>query len=153
MKFIENSAKDIESKTRQYVDDVKRFREEQVHTVSDSYEAIIGQLRDELNEAQLNLDKATYKIAEMEELVAGLQEKMVCCEKECIRQQELAASRELIIKTQRENSKMLENNIREFKILKEELEISLKANIVNFKMKEDELETLLFAVSAILVVR
>lgn len=141
----------MEVKTRHWIEEIVVFRDDQLKMVSENYETIIENLKDEIQELQLNLDRATYKMEEIEEHLAVAQERFDGKVKELEMQKELSKNKDLVIKTQSENLKMLENNIKEFRVVKEELEINLNANIVNYKMREDEIETLLMVVSGVLV--
>ena len=150
---MELSTKEIEGKTKNWIEEVKQFKEDQLKVISENYESMLNKTREELEDAQLNNERLNYKLSEETQLKENFKDKFEESMKDVDRYKEISKSKDVIIKTQKENLAIMESSIKDLKNIKEELEISLNANIVNFKMKEDELETMLLVVSGILVKR
>ena len=150
---MELSTKEIEGKTKNWIEEVKQFKEDQLKVISENYESMLNKTREELEDAQLNNERLNYKLSEETQLKENFKDKFEESMKDVDRYKEISKNKDVIIKTQKENLAIMESSIKDLKNIKEELEISLNANIVNFKMKEDELETMLLVVSGILVKR
>ena len=63
-KYLELSTKDIENKSRNWVEDIRFFREDQIKAISENYERSMTKTKDDLEECQLNLTRTQYKLDE-----------------------------------------------------------------------------------------
>ncbi len=151
-KYLELSAKEIESKSRNWVDEIRLFREDQIRAISENYEKSLAKTKEELEECNFNLTKLTCSLNEEIQLKETYKNKLDDAKKEVQEYINISNYKDSIINTQKEALKMYEEKIVEFKKSKEDLEINLNTNIVNFKMKEDELDTLLIVIEGILVI-
>lgn len=149
-KFLELSTKEIESKSRNWIEEIRLFREDQIRAISENYEKSLSKAKDELEETNFALTKANYSLNEEIQLKETYKNKYEDAKKEVQEYINISNYKDSIINTQKEAIKMYEDKIVEYKKSKEDLEISLNQNIVNFKMKEDELDTLMMVIEGIL---
>lgn len=90
-KFLELSTKEIEGKTRKWIEEITIFKEEQLKAICENYEKSIAKTKDELEECQFLLTKANFSKNEEEQLKETYKAKfevkslniLIGCQKRC----------------------------------------------------------------------
>ena len=149
-KYLESSTKEVEGKLKNCVNDVRNFCESQVKTMNENYEKEIKKAKDECEELNFELSKKNFDVNEQIQLKEISETKLKESLKQISELNEISKSKDNLIDTQNDALKMYEDKIKEFKKLREDLELSLATNIYNFKMKEDEFDSLFMVIEGIL---
>jgi hypothetical protein len=111
----------------------------------------MAKVKDELEEAQLNLARMQYKLDEEIHLKETFKKNYNDSKKQASDYAEISANKDSIITKLKELTFVLEQKLTNLTHVKEDLEIRLNNYIINSRMKEDELETLLIVTEGILV--
>ena len=149
-KNLEFSIKEIENKSRNWLDIILLFRDNQIETMKDSYEKKIKLVKDEVEELSFELEKSNYALNEQIQMKDTYQAQIKLITKQLEEAQELSESKNNLIATQEKSLKLFEEENIDLKKIRDDLELNLNQNIVNYKMKEDELETLLIVIEGML---
>ncbi|MCQ2820054.1 MAG: hypothetical protein MJ252_22535 [archaeon] len=147
-KFLEHSSKEIENKSKSWLDEIKNFKESQIKSLNDNYEKTIKKTKEEVEELTFEINKKDYSLQEVTQLKDNYMNKFKEVELKLNQNTDLQNAKDGIINTQNENIKILEGQLESTKNYKEELEIKLNAAIVENKVKDDEMETLISVIDA-----
>ena len=150
-KFFELSTKEIDSKSKNWLDELKNLNAAHIKSLSEDFENNMAKVKDELEEAQLNLARMQYKIDEEIHLKETFKKNYNDSKKQAADYAEISANKDSIITKLKELTFVLEQKLTNLTHVKEDLEIRLNNYIINSRMKEDELETLLIVTEGILV--
>lgn len=150
-KFFELSTKEIDSKSKNWLDELKNLNAAHIKSLSEDFENNMAKVKDELEEAQLNLARMQYKIDEEIHLKETFKKNYNDSKKQASDYAEISANKDSIITKLKELTFVLEQKLTNLTHVKEDLEIRLNNYIINSRMKEDELETLLIVTEGILV--
>ena len=148
-KYLELSTKEIESKSKNWIEEIRLYREDQMKALNDNYEKTLKKVKDEVEELNFEITKKTYSLNEQIQITDSYKEKIDESNQKIEEMKILSDSKESVIKSQNENIQLMEKRISELKIQKEDLELRLNKSIVNFKMQEDELETVMLVIEHI----
>ena len=148
-KNLENSTKEIEGKLNICSNDLKNFFEKQIKVMNENYEKEIKKIKDEYDELNYELSKKKVDINEQTKMKEVCETKLKESVKQISELSEISKSKDSLIATQNEELKMYEDKIKDYKKMKEDLELSLAKNIYNYKMKEDEFDSLLMIIESI----
>ena len=140
--YLETSAKDIEYKSREWINEIRTFREEQIRIMNENYEKIITKARDEIEELNFELTKKNFALNEQIEQNKTNNERIEDINKKIIELTEISESKDKIIKTKNDTIQLLETKLNDYTRIREDLEIQLNNSIVKFKMLEDEIENI-----------
>ena len=138
---MELSTKEIEGKTKNWIEEVKQFKEDQLKVISENYESMLNKTREELEDAQLNNERLNYKLSEETQLKENFKDKFEESMKDVDRYKEISKNKDVIIKTQKENLAIMESSIKDLKNIKEE------------RIHKDQLETIRIADSDYLLLK
>ena len=141
-KKFETSSQDTESKSYEWINEIKSFKEEQTRNMYNAYEKIIKQTKHEIEELNFALTKKNFELTEQINLNKVNIEKINENHKKITEIYEISSSKDKIIKAQNDNIKLLDTKINEYIKTREDLELKLNDSIVKFKMLEDELENI-----------
>ena len=141
-KKFETSSQDTESKSYEWINEIKSFREEQTRNMYNAYEKIIKQTKNEIEELNFELTKKSFELTEQINLNKVNIEKISESHKKITEISEISSSKDKIIKAQNDNIKLLDTKINEYIKTREDLELKLNDSIVKFKMLEDEQENI-----------
>lgn len=101
-KFLELSTKEIDSKTRNWFEDIRTFREDQIRAISENYAKSIEKTKDELEEANFALTKANFLLNEETQLKETYKNKYEDAKKEVQEYINISNYKDSIINTQKE---------------------------------------------------
>ena len=141
--YLETSAKDIEHKSREWINEIRSFREEQMRNMNDNYEKIIKKAKDEIEELNFEITKKNYELNEQLQLNKTNVDKINEHSKKIAEMTEISESKDKIIKAQSENISLLDTKISDYNKTREDLELKLNDSIVRFKVLEDDLENII----------
>ena len=149
-KNLEYSIKEVESKTRNWLDEISLFRDNQIEAMKESYEKKIKMVKDEVEELRFELAKLNYALNEQNEIKQTYETEMNVMKKQVEEERKISEAKNSLISTQENSIKLYEDENISLKKVNDELEMSLNQNVVNYKMKEDEMETLLIVIEGML---
>ena len=149
-KKFETSSQNTESKSCEWINEIKSFREEQTRNMYIAYEKIIKQTKNEIEELNFELTKKNFELTEQINLNKVNIEKISESHKKIREISEISSSKDKIIKAQNDNIKLLDTKINEYIKTREDLELKLNDSIVKFKMLEDELENIFMLFDSVL---
>ena len=118
--------------------------------MNENYEKEIKKAKDECEELNFELSKKNFDVNEQIQLKEISETKLKESLKQISELNEISKSKDNLIDTQNDALKMYEDKIKEYKKMREDLELSLATNIYNFKMKEDEFDSLFMVIEGIL---
>jgi DNA repair exonuclease SbcCD ATPase subunit len=101
-KYLELSTKEIEGKSRNWIEEIRIFREDQIRAISENYEKTISKLRDDLEESNFALTKANYSLNEEVQLKETYKSKWEDCKKELQEYINISNYKDSIINTQKD---------------------------------------------------
>ncbi len=101
-KYLELSTKEIEGKSRNWIEEIRIFREDQIRAISENYEKTISKLRDDYDEANFALTKANYNLNEEIQLKETYKTKYEDSKKEVQDYINISNYKDNIINTQKE---------------------------------------------------
>jgi hypothetical protein len=101
-KYLELSTKEIEGKSRNWIEEIRIFREDQIRAISENYEKTISKLRDDYDEANFALTKANYSLNEEIQLKETYKTKYEDSKKEVHDYINISNYKDNIINTQKE---------------------------------------------------
>lgn len=148
-RYLESSTKEIETKSKNWIEEIRLYREDQMKALNDNYEKAIKKVKDEVEELNFEITKKTYSLNEQIQITDNYKEKVEESNQKIQEMKVLSDAKESVIRSQNENIQLMEDRITELRNDKENLELKLNSTIVDFKMKEDELETVILAVEHI----
>ena len=147
---LEFSIKEIENKSRNWLDEILLFRDNQIEAMKESYEKKIKLVKEEVEELNFELEKSNYALNEQMQLKETYEAEIALIKKQLEETKALTDSKNSLISTQENSLKLYEEENTDLKKVKDDLEMNLNQNIVNYKMKEDELETVLIVIEGML---
>ena len=148
-KHLEMSTKDIETKSKSWIDEIRLYREDQLKALNENYEKALKKVRDEVEELNFELTKKTYSLNEQTQINDTYKDKIKEVNTKLEEVTQLSDSKENVIKTQNDNIQLLEKRLTDIQRNKEDLELKLNKYIVDFKMQEDELENVIIVIDSI----
>jgi hypothetical protein len=101
-KYLELSTKEIEGKSRNWIEEIRIFREDQIRAISENYEKTISKLRDDSEESNFALTKANYSLNEEVQLKETYKSKWEDCKRELQEYINISNYKDSIINTQKE---------------------------------------------------
>jgi hypothetical protein len=110
-KYLELSTKEIESKSRNWVDEIRLFREDQIRAISENYEKSLAKTKEELEECNFNLTKLTCSLNEESQLKETYKNKYEDAKKEVQEYINISNYKDSIINTQKDVRKINERNL------------------------------------------
>lgn len=149
-KNLEFSIKEIENKSRNWLDEILLFRDNQIEAMKESYEKKIKLVKEEVEELNFELEKSNYALNEQMQLKETYEAEIALIKKQLEETKALTDSKNSLINTQENSLKLYEEENTDLKKVRDDLEMNLNQNIVNYKMKEDELETVLIVIEGML---
>lgn len=105
-KYLELSTKEIESKSRNWVDEIRLFREDQIRAISENYEKSLAKTKEELEECNFNLTKLTCSLNEESQLKETYKNKYEDAKKEVQEYINISNYKDSIINTQKDVRKI-----------------------------------------------
>ena len=148
-KYLELSTKEIESKSKNWIDEIRLYREDQLKALNENYEKTLKKVRDEVEELNFELTKKNYSLNEQTQINDTYKDKIKEVNTKLEEVTQLSDSKENVIKTQNDNIQLLEKRLTDIQRNKEDLELKLNKYIVDFKMQEDELENVIIVIDSI----
>ena len=148
--YINLSAEEIKKKSKNWIEEINQFHEDQIYNLTNNYEKIIQQLKEEIENLQFSLEKNSLSLNE--EIIKNneLTENITGIEKRIDEYESILESKDKIISSQKENIQLLNKKINEIQSLKNELEDNVNKSYLQAKMKEDEVDTLVMILDGIL---
>ena len=144
-KYIQKCKEEIESKTKNWGEEISNLIKKQIAQISSSYEMNMKRLQDEndslmkeldiIREENLNLSK--YKIS-----YEGSKQEI----KELM---QISFGKDDIIAIQKRDNKLKDEQINELKLQKENLEIKLSEYITKYRIKEEEFEEVFLTIEGV----
>ena len=101
-KFLELSTKEIDSKSRNWFEDIRTFREDQIRTISENYAKSMEKTKDELEECNFALTKANFLLNEETQLKETYKTKYEDTKKQVQEYINISNYKDSIINTQKE---------------------------------------------------
>ena len=150
-KFFELSSKEIDSKSKNWLDELKNLNAAHIRSLSEDFENNMTKIKDELEEANLNVARLQYKLDEESHLKDTFKRNYDEAKKQAVEYADISTNKDSIISKLKELTFVMEQKLNNLTHVKEDLEIKLNNYIINSRMKEDELETLLIVTEGILV--
>ena len=148
--YINLSAEEIKKKSKNWIEEINQFHEDQIYNLTNNYEKIIQQLKEEIENLQFSLEKNSLSLNEQIIKNNELTENLTGIEKRIDEYESILESKDKIINSQKENIQLLNKKINEIQSLKNELEDNVNKSYLQAKMKEDEVDTLVMIIESIL---
>ena len=148
--YINLSAEEIKKKSKNWIEEINQFHEDQIYNLTNNYEKIIQQLKEEIENLQFSLEKNSLSLNEQIIKNNELTENLTGIEKRIDEYESILESKDKIISSQKENIQLLNKKINEIQSLKNELEDNVNKSYLQAKMKEDEVDTLVMILDGIL---
>ena len=101
-KYLELSTKEIEGKSKNWIEEIRLFREDQIRAISENYEKSLSKAKDELEEANFNLTQISFQLNEEIQLKDTFKAKFEDAKKETQDYKSISEHKDSIISTQRE---------------------------------------------------
>jgi DNA repair exonuclease SbcCD ATPase subunit len=101
-KYLELSTKEIEGKSRNWIDEIRQFREDQIRSISENYEKNLTKAKDELEQCNFELTKANYNLNEEIQLKETYKNKYEDAKKEISEISSISSYKDSIINTQKQ---------------------------------------------------
>lgn len=101
-KYLELSTKEIEGKSRNWIDEIRLFREDQIRAISENYEKSLTKAKDDLEECNFALTKANYNLGEEIQLKETYKNKYEDARKEIQEISNISSYKDSIINTQKQ---------------------------------------------------
>ena len=140
-KYIENATQEIDTKLKNAVNDIKNFCDKQLKAVSDKYDNLIKNIKNENEELKFELSKKKFSLSEIMLLKETYEKKYNESNLSMNSLKSIIQDKENLIKTKdelhSEQDKIINDN-----------EIKLAQAIIDFKMKEDENERIYMTISS-----
>lgn len=150
-KFLEFSTRELDSKSKFWIDELKQFKSEQIRLISEEYEKSKNKLQDDLeNEKNISMH-LQIKIEEEVQAKERIKNENEILKKELENVSYLSSTKETINNKQNEMIELNNEKIKNLLKDREDFEIKLSQAIIIAKMREDEIETLLILIEAIMV--
>ena len=149
-KYLESSTKEMEEKLKNSVSDIQAFCDKNLKEMNEKYQSEIKKVKDKYDELTFEMTKKNMEVKDQMEKNELNINKLKEAESKINELNEIAESREGVVKSQNDAIKMYEDKIKDFQKSKEDLELSLAQNIYNFKMKEDEFDIMFMVIESIL---
>ena len=144
------SVNEIENNMKNWIDEIKNYKENQFKNLNENYEKNIKNIKNDLDEANFKLTKKESEFNNQIEITENFKSQFNEANLKVNQLNEITKSKDNLINTQNDTIKMYEDKIKDFNNDKDKLEMLLNSNIVNFKMKEDEVETILMVIECML---
>ena len=149
LKNLENLTKETENKIEDTSQSLKNFFQNQIKELCLNYEKELKTLKDKYDEINFELTKKNLDIDEQIKLKEGCKIQLKENETQINELKEINKSKDELLETQNNLLKVYEDKIKDYKKMKEDLELNLAKNVYNFKMKEDEFESLFMVIEGI----
>ena len=149
LKNLENLTKETENKIGDNSLSLKNFFQKQIKELCQNYENEIKQLKDKYDEINFELTKKNIDINEQIKSKEGFKIQLKENETQINELKEISKSKDELLETQNNLLKVYEDKIKDYKKMKEDLEMNLAKNVYNFKMKEDEFDSLFMVIEGI----
>jgi hypothetical protein len=101
-RYLELSTKEIEGKSKNWIEEIRHFREDQIRVISENYEKNIAKTKEELDECSFALAKAQYALNEETQLKETYKNKYEDAKKEVQEYINISMYKDSIINTQKE---------------------------------------------------
>jgi len=101
-KYLELSTKEIEGKSKNWIEEIRLFREDQIRAISENYEKSLSKAKDELEEANFNLTQITFQLNEEIQLKDTFKAKFEDAKKEVQEYKNMMDQKDNIIQTQKD---------------------------------------------------
>jgi len=101
-KYLELSTKEIEGKSKNWIEEIRLFREDQIRAISENYEKSLSKAKDELEEANFNLTQLTFQLSEETQTKETFKAKYEDAKKEVQEYKNISDYKDSIIRTQKE---------------------------------------------------
>ena len=149
LKNLENLTKETENKIEDTTQSLKNFFQNQIKELCLNNEKELKVLKDKYDEINFELTKKNFDINEQIKLKEGCKIQLKENETQINELKEINKSKDDLLETQNNLLKVYEDKIKDYKKMKEDLELNLAKNVYNFKMKEDEFESLFMVIEGI----
>ena len=101
-KYLELSTKEIEGKSKNWIEEIRLFREDQIRAISENYEKSLSKAKDELEEANFNLTQISFQLNEEIQLKETFKLKFEEAKKEIQEILNISNYKDVIVKSQKE---------------------------------------------------
>lgn len=101
-KYLELSTKEIEGKSKNWIEEIRLFREDQIRAISENYEKSLSKAKDELEEANFNLTQSIFQLNEEIQHKETYKAKYEDAKKEVQEYKNISEYKDSIIVTQKE---------------------------------------------------
>lgn len=149
-KYLELSTKEIESKSHNWIEEIRIFREEQIKTLTENYEKNLQKAKNEIEDLTFQLTTTANALSEENNLKKLNIEAIDELQNQKKQIEDISHSKDILIQKQKEDIKLLNDRINDLKKIRDDLDMNLNKNILNYKMKEDELETMIMVIDGML---
>jgi chromosome segregation ATPase len=148
--YINLSAEEIKKKSKNWIEEINQFHENQIYNLTNNYEKTIQQLKEKIEDLEFSLEKNIFNLNEETIKNTELNEKIIGIEKRIEEYESILDSKDKIITFQKDNIELLNKKINEIQSLNNELEDNVNKSYLQSKMKEDEVDTLVMIIDGIL---
>ena len=148
--YINLSAEEIKKKSKNWIEEINQFHENQIYNLTNNYEKTIQQLKEKIEDLEFSLEKNIFNLNEETIKNTELNEKIIGIEKRIEEYESILDSKDKIITFQKDNIELLNKKINEIQSLNNELEDNVNKSYLQAKMKEDEVDTLVMIIDGIL---
>ena len=146
---LEMSAKDMERKSSEWINEIRLYREEQFKNMNENYEKELKKHKDEVEELNFELTKKEYEIKDQVQTNETLKQDLTEKTKLITENEKITKSKDELIKSQNVNLSIVENKLKTIETQKSDLEIRLNDSIVKFKTAEEETDMLVTIIESI----
>ena len=101
-KYLELSTKEIEGKSKNWIEEIRLFREDQIRAISENYEKSLAKAKDELEESNFNLTQTTFQLNEEIQMKETFKMKFEDAKREVQEYVNISTYKDSIINTQKE---------------------------------------------------
>ena len=146
---LEMSAKDMERKSSEWINEIRLYREEQFKNMNENYEKELKKHKDEVEELNFELTKKEYEIKDQVQTNETLKQDLTEKTKLITENEKITKSKDELIKSQNVNLSIVENKLKTIETQKSDLEVRLNDSIVKFKTAEEETDMLVTIIESI----
>ena len=149
-KFYEYSIKEIENKVKNWIEEIKNYKNEELKLINENYEKEMIKTKEKIEELSFEITKKNYIIDEQIEMKNQFEVKINESKNQFNHLNEMINSKEDLIKNKDETLKAYEDKMNNNKNTIGDLEMKLNESIVEFKIKKDEVESIITLIDDIL---
>ena len=149
-KFYEYSIKEIENKVKNWIEEIKNYKNEELKLINENYEKEMIKTKEKIEELSFEITKKNYIIDEQNEMKNQFEVKINESKNQFNHLNEMINSKEDLIKNKDETLKAYEDKMNNNKNTIGDLEMKLNESIVEFKIKKDEVESIITLIDDIL---